>query len=62
MQSIRLDDPDLALDALMKIWSETIPVFLKHKMLCVGCMINPFHTVTDARAEYGLNVDAFMKN
>lgn len=52
-------DPDLTLEDLMRTWPETIPVFLRHNMVCVGCLVNPFHTVIDACAEYGLNVDAF---
>ena len=54
-----LADPDLPLEALMRAWPETIPVFLRHKMLCVGCLVAPFHTVIDACAEYDLDVDAF---
>ncbi|MDE0984760.1 MAG: DUF1858 domain-containing protein [Yoonia sp.] len=55
----RMDDPDLPLEDLMSRWPETIAVFLRHNMLCVGCLIGPFHTVIDACAEYGLEVDAF---
>jgi hybrid cluster-associated redox disulfide protein len=60
MKRKRLDDPDLSLEELMALWPETIPVFLRHKMLCVGCLVNPFHTVIDACAEYGLEVDDFV--
>ena len=59
MQHNHIDDPDLPLGALMTQWPDTIPVFMRHKMLCVGCLVNPFHTVIDACAEYGLDVDAF---
>ena len=59
MKARRLDDPDLPLNELMARWPETIAVFLRHKMLCVGCMVNPFHTVLDACEEYNLSVDAF---
>lgn len=59
MATSRLDDPDLDLEGLMSIWPETISVFLKYKMLCVGCMIGPFHTVTDACLEYGLDEEVF---
>lgn len=59
MRRPHLDDPDMPLDRLMSIWPETITVFLRHKMLCVGCMINPFHTVTDACQEYGLDEEVF---
>lgn len=53
------DDPDLSLADLMSQWPETISVFMRHKMLCVGCMIAPFHTVLDACKEYGLDVEPF---
>lgn len=56
----QLGDPDLPLDTIMKHWPETIIVFSRHKMLCIGCVVGPFHTVTDACAEYGLNVDVFL--
>ncbi|MFT6426106.1 MAG: hybrid cluster-associated redox disulfide protein [Celeribacter sp.] len=55
----RLNDPDLPLDVLLRLWPETIPVFMRHKMLCVGCLVAPFHTVLDACREYELDVDAF---
>jgi hybrid cluster-associated redox disulfide protein len=54
-----LNDPDLTLDDLMTLWPQTIPVFIRHKMLCVGCMVSPFHTVQDACTEYALNIVAF---
>lgn len=61
MEHRRPDDPDLSIDELMKRWPKTIPVFVRHKMLCVGCMVNPFHTVLDACLEYGLDYDVFSK-
>lgn len=56
----RLDDPDLPLADLMTHWPQTIPVFLRHDMLCVGCLVNPFHTLIDACLEYGLDERAFL--
>ena len=55
----RLYNPDLPLSELMADWPETVEVFFRHQMLCVGCLVAPFHTVTDACLEYGLNIDAF---
>ncbi|MCV2892794.1 DUF1858 domain-containing protein [Lentibacter sp. XHP0401] len=55
----RFDDPDMPLDELMSIWPETIAVFLHHQMLCVGCMVSPFHTVNDACHEYELDEQIF---
>lgn len=60
MPCLKLTDPDLPLQDLMTEWPQTVAVFLRHKMLCVGCLVSPFHTVTDACREYGLNEDAFL--
>ncbi|QYX56207.1 DUF1858 domain-containing protein [Roseovarius sp. SCSIO 43702] len=59
MRSPRLDDPDLPVSDLMTHWPQTIGVFLRHQMLCVGCLVGPFHTVMDACDEYNLDEDAF---
>ena len=56
----KLDNTDLPLDDLMDRWPQTVSVFLQHRMQCVGCMISPFHTVTDACREYHLNEDSFV--
>lgn len=60
MRPPKLDDPDLPLADLMTHWPGTIPVFLRHKMLCVGCLVSPFHTIVDACAEYGLDERDFL--
>ena len=60
MRRPRLEDPDLHLSEIMTRWPETISVFMRHDMLCVGCLIGPFHTIDDACAEYGLDRDTFL--
>lgn len=60
MARIRMDDPDLPLADLMTEWPQTIHVFLRHRMLCVGCLVGPIHTVTDACAAYHLDEDLFL--
>ncbi len=59
MTIMTLEKPDLTLDDVMKIWPQTISVFLRHKMLCVGCLVNPFHTIADACVEYELDEESF---
>ncbi|MGC1496554.1 MAG: hypothetical protein WA790_12160 [Sulfitobacter sp.] len=59
MRQPDLDDPELALDIIMTQWPATIAVFLHHNMLCIGCMVNPFHTVIDACREYHLDEQSF---
>ncbi|SMX49323.1 hypothetical protein MAA8898_04266 [Maliponia aquimaris] len=60
MRGPRFDDPKLPLSDLMVRWPATAAVFMRHGMLCVGCLIAPFHTITDACAEYHLDVNAFV--
>lgn len=57
MPTPKIDDPDLPLATLMTVWPQTIAVFLAHRMLCVGCLVNPFHTLTDACLAYSLDED-----
>ncbi|EKE44837.1 hypothetical protein OCGS_1070 [Oceaniovalibus guishaninsula JLT2003] len=61
MSAPPLDDPDLPLAEMMTHWPQTVPVFLSHRMLCVGCLINPFHTIVDACREYDLDEIAFVE-
>lgn len=53
------DDPDLPLSVLFAEWPQAVGAFLDRKMLCPGCPIAPFHAITDACLEYGLDEDAF---
>ena len=41
-------DPDMTVDEIMRRWPETIRVFMRHQMLCIGCPIGDFHTVPEA--------------
>jgi hybrid cluster-associated redox disulfide protein len=49
-----IHDPDLPLAELFRHWPEAARPFLARRMACVGCPIAPFHTVSDACAEYAL--------
>ena len=61
MRRPEIDDPDLPLSRLFDHWPDTAGPFLSHRMLCFGCPIAPFHTITDACAEYELDEEAFRK-
>ena len=53
--------PDLhnSMEAIMRAWPATIRVVLRHRMLCVGCPVAPFHTLADACREHHVNEEAF---
>ncbi|MEI9412215.1 hypothetical protein [Mesorhizobium salmacidum] len=46
---------DATMDAIMRGSPAAIRVVLQHGMLCVGCPISSFHTVSEAAREHDLN-------
>jgi hybrid cluster-associated redox disulfide protein len=61
MSSPDIRDPDLTIHDLMAAWPETVAVFMKHRMLCVGCVIASFHTVVDACEEHRVDETSFRE-
>ena len=53
-------DPDMSVDEIMRRWPATIRVMMRNGMLCIGCPIGVFHTVSDACAAHGLDEDSFV--
>lgn len=54
-------DPDMPIDEIMRRWPATIRVLIRHRMLCIGCPIGIFHTVTDICAAHDVDQDAFSR-
>lgn len=54
-------DPDMPVDTIMREWPATVEVFIRHRLLCIGCPIGPFHTVGDACLAHGLAEDALVR-
>ncbi|PVA10682.1 hypothetical protein DC366_07305 [Pelagivirga sediminicola] len=52
---------DRTLSEIMSTWPETVQVFLRHGMHCVGCRVGPFHTIEDACMEYHLDESEFRR-
>lgn len=50
----------MLVDDVMRRWPATIPVFLRHRMRCVGCPIALFHTVAEACAEHDVRLQPFI--
>jgi hybrid cluster-associated redox disulfide protein len=53
-------DHDLSMDKILRLWPATIRVLLRHQVLCIGCPLAVFHTVTDACIEHCLNEETFV--
>lgn len=41
-------------------WPDTIPVFLQHRMSCVGCLVSKYDTLEDVIDIYNLEEDALL--
>ncbi len=51
----------MTMDVVLAKWPEVIPVLLKNRMHCVGCLLAPFHDITDAAIEHGLDEDKLFE-
>ena len=56
--SIRLQ---MTISEILDRWPEIIPIFLNHRMACVGCSLADFMTLEDALDIYHLNKEPFIE-
>ena len=54
-------DPVMTVDEIMRRWPETIRVFIRNRMLCIGCPIGIFHTVKDACDAHRIDEKTFSR-
>jgi hybrid cluster-associated redox disulfide protein len=52
--------PELKVEDTLKRWPQTIPVFLKYRMACVGCSMSSFETISGAAEIYKLPLQTFI--
>ncbi len=52
--------PDLSIENLLKNWPETIPVFTRHRMACIGCCMSCYETIASAAEIYSLPLPGFL--
>jgi hybrid cluster-associated redox disulfide protein len=53
--------PQTRIAELLDEHPECIPVFLRHRMICVGCGMASFDTLAEAMQNYGLRFDDFLE-
>ncbi len=60
--------PDEKIDENMNIreviekYPETVPIFGKYNMGCIGCIAASFEKIKDIAAVHGVDVEAFLKD
>jgi hybrid cluster-associated redox disulfide protein len=52
---------DARVEDVLKGRPELIPVFLRRRMACVGCVMAPFMTLEEAARAYRLPLDEFLR-
>lgn len=52
---------DMSVDAIMRAQPETIAIFLRNRMHCVGCVLAPFHTLEYAALEHDLDAETLAR-
>ena len=52
--------PETLVGELMNDYRATISVFIRHKMMCIGCPVARIHDVEEACSEHGIPLDRFL--
>jgi len=50
----------LTVSEIMRHWPAAMRLFIDRRLLCVGCPIAPFHTLTDVAREHGVDRDELL--
>jgi hybrid cluster-associated redox disulfide protein len=51
---------DCLVQEIVERHPQTIVVFARHGLQCVGCYISPFHTIADSAREYAMALDRLL--
>jgi len=53
---------DIKIEEVVKQYPETMMVFMKHGLHCVGCHVSAFESIEDGAMAHGINVDALVED
>jgi hybrid cluster-associated redox disulfide protein len=51
---------DMTIEDVVTQYPESMMVFMKHGLHCVGCHVSAFESVEDGAKAHGINVDALV--
>lgn len=52
--------PDSLVQDVIQRYPQTILVFARQGLQCVGCYIAPFHTITDCAREHAMGIEPLL--
>ena len=53
---------DMPISEVVRKHPETIPVFMKHGLHCIGCAVAAFESIAEGATAHGIEVDALMND
>jgi hybrid cluster-associated redox disulfide protein len=57
---VELISGEMIVEQVASRYPETIKVFVRYSLHCVGCAISPFHTIDHVAAENQLDLERFL--
>lgn len=55
-----LPTADHIVSEVVRRWPQTVRVFLRRRMACVGCSVAPYVTIAEAARSYACHVDTLV--
>jgi len=53
---------DIKIEDVVTQYPETMMVFMKHGLHCVGCHVSAFESIEDGAMAHGIDVDALVED
>lgn len=53
---------EMPIGEIVQKWPQTVPVFLKHGLMCFGCAVARFENLEQGARAHRINVDALLKD
>jgi hybrid cluster-associated redox disulfide protein len=53
---------DMAIGEIVQKYPQTVKIFLRHGLMCVGCAAARFETMEQGATAHGINVEALLKD
>lgn len=53
---------DMPIGDVVKNYPETVKVFLRHGLMCIGCAVARFENIRDGATAHGIDVDALLSD
>ena len=54
--------PDMPIGDVIRKYPDTVNVFLRHGLMCVGCAIARFENIAQGAQVHGISVDALIED